>query len=105
MSEQADLHAIQKEWHGTLRAYTFGFLASLILTSLSFGLVLFQPLSEAYLIYALVALALCQAAFQLLFFLHLGQEEDPAGRRRFLSDAGHSPYCRRRLNLGDERSQ
>lgn len=73
MDHEPSLSQIQKEWHGTATSYVIGFTASLILTSLSFLLVAKGMISG----YALIALALLQAAIQLRFFLHLGQEAKP----------------------------
>jgi cytochrome o ubiquinol oxidase operon protein cyoD len=77
MSEELSLQEIQKEWHGSLKAYMIGFIASILLTALSFSLVLTQALPGHLLVYTIVALALIQAIFQLLFFLHVGQEAKP----------------------------
>lgn len=77
MSEDLSLSEIKKEWHGTLKSYVIGFVASLLLTAISFSLVATKILSGHTLIYAIVGLALIQALFQLLFFLHVGQEAKP----------------------------
>jgi cytochrome o ubiquinol oxidase subunit IV len=77
MSHELSLKEIKKEWHGTLSAYLIGLVASLLFTTLSFFLVIERPLSEPYLVYSIVSLALIQAIFQLRFFLHLGQEAKP----------------------------
>ena len=77
MSSELSLQEIKKEWHGSVKAYTIGFILSLILTILSFSLVVFKLLSGQSLLYTLGALALVQAICQLLFFLHLGQEAKP----------------------------
>lgn len=77
MSEERSLKEVQKEWHGTLRSYVIGFFASLVLTTLSFFLVISKAISGDGLIYSLVGLGLIQAVMQLIFFLHLGQEEKP----------------------------
>lgn len=74
---ELSLQEMQKEWHGTYKAYWIGFALSLILTSLSFGTVVFAQLSGDLLVYTLVALALAQAIVQLIFFLHVGQEAKP----------------------------
>ena len=71
------LKEIQKEWHGSLKAYLIGFILSLLLTSCSFLLVINKVLTGTSLIVAIVSLALIQALVQLLFFLHIGQEEKP----------------------------
>ena len=77
MSDQLTLKELQKEWHGTFKSYFIGFIASLLLTALSFFLVISKLISGQALIFAIVGLALFQAIFQLLFFLHLGQEPKP----------------------------
>lgn len=77
MSAELSLKEIQKEWHGTLKSYVIGFLASLLLTAFSFGLVITNMLSGHILMYTLIGLAVVQAIVQLLFFLHVGQEAKP----------------------------
>lgn len=77
MSEELSLSEIKKEWHGTLKAYVIGFIACLILTGISFTLVVTKLLTGTALVYTIVALALTQAIFQLIFFMHLGQEAKP----------------------------
>lgn len=77
MITDLSLKETQKEWHGTLKSYIIGFIASLLLTSLSFFLVIGQVLSGKVLIYTLIGLAILQAIVQLLYFLHIGQEEKP----------------------------
>jgi cytochrome o ubiquinol oxidase operon protein cyoD len=77
MSEDLSLKETQKEWHGTLKSYVIGFIASILLTAASFSLVIMKLLSEHLLMYTIVSLALVQAIFQLLFFLHVGQEAKP----------------------------
>ena len=75
--ELYSLAEVQKEWHGTLKSYLIGFAASLLLTMASFFLVITKYLSGRSLIYAVICLAIAQAACQLRFFLHLGQEAKP----------------------------
>lgn len=77
MSTELSLYEIKKEWHGSLKAYVIGFFASLLLTIISFLLVISRALSGRLLAGVLVALALVQAVVQLLFFLHVGQEPKP----------------------------
>ena len=77
MSTELSLKEIKKEWHGTYQAYAIGFFASLFLTGLSFYLVISHTFSTSVLSYTIVGLALVQAAVQLRFFLHLGQEAKP----------------------------
>jgi cytochrome o ubiquinol oxidase operon protein cyoD len=68
---------IKKEWKGSFKSYVIGFFLSLIFTSLSFYLVLAKVLEGMPLLYSIVALAITQAAIQLIFFVHLGQEDKP----------------------------
>lgn len=77
MSHELSLNEIKKEWHGTLKSYVIGFTASILLTGISFLLVITKPISGDLLIHTLIGLALIQAIFQLLFFLHVGQEPKP----------------------------
>lgn len=74
---ELSLNEIKKEWHGSLKAYIIGFIASLVLTSISFLLVITKYLTGRHLAFTIVGLALTQAVFQLLFFLHVGQEPKP----------------------------
>ncbi len=77
MHADLSLKEIQKEWRGTLSAYVIGFIASLFFTCTSFFLVVSEIITGPALISTIVSLALLQAMFQLLFFLHLGQEAKP----------------------------
>ena len=77
MHEELTLEQMKKEWHGSTKSYLVGFISSLILTLISFGLVMTEAINAPYLFYALVTLALVQAIFQLLFFLHLSYEPKP----------------------------
>lgn len=75
MTHDLSLKETQREWHGSLKSYVLGFLASFILTAISFSLVITSPLPENLLVYSLIGLAVVQAIVQLFFFLHIGQEE------------------------------
>jgi cytochrome o ubiquinol oxidase subunit IV len=77
MSADLSLKEIKKEWHGTLKSYVIGFTASIILTAASFFLVMTKLLPGQILTYTIITLALIQAIFQVIFFLHAGQEAKP----------------------------
>ncbi len=77
MSSELSLNEIQKEWHGSWQSYVIGLLASLSLTIISFFLVITRFFAAPILIYVVIGLAIAQAVVQLLFFLHVGQEERP----------------------------
>lgn len=64
----------------TAKNYFIGFILSLILTLVAFGLVMQHALSPQLLIVAIIILALLQCAVQLVCFLHLGQGEDSRER-------------------------
>lgn len=67
----------------TLRAYSMGFGLSIFFTLLAFGLVWYHMQNEhifpshEIMVPLLIALAVLQLFVQLVFFLHLGQEEKP----------------------------
>lgn len=77
MHSEESLTQIKKEYHGTLKSYAIGFIASLVLTGASFLLVIAKVFSGQALVYAIIGLALVQAVCQLLFFLHVGKEAKP----------------------------
>ncbi|MGK5595647.1 MAG: cytochrome o ubiquinol oxidase subunit IV [Parachlamydiaceae bacterium] len=77
MSEEITLAEAKKAWHGSYRSYVVGFLSSLILTLISFSLVVYRPLDPITSIFSIVILALIQGSLQLWFFLHVGQEDAP----------------------------
>ena len=77
MSDDLSLAEIQKEWHGTLRAYCIGLIASVLLTGASFFLVMTRLFSGYTTIAIIFALAVVQAVVQLRFFLHVGEEPKP----------------------------
>lgn len=77
MHDNLSLKEIQKEWHGTLKSYVIGFIASILLTIASFSLVITKLLKGQSLVYTLIGLAIVQAIIQLRFFLHVGQEAKP----------------------------
>lgn len=61
----------------TLRSYVIGFIWSIGLTLIAYGLVVYRTFSPALLVAAVIGLALIQFLIQLLFFLHLGRETKP----------------------------
>ncbi len=59
--------------NGSIRTYTIGFLISVGLTLLSF---LVAPYLGSFAVPCIVASALAQLVVQLVFFLHLGRDQD-----------------------------
>lgn len=77
MTSDLSLKETQKEWHGSYQSYTIGFILCLILTAASFLLVYLKLLTGHPLAYTLIGLGIVQAIIQMLFFLHVGQEDKP----------------------------
>ena len=63
--------------HGTFRTYTIGFILSIYLTLVAYYMTVHHTLPRGTLIASLAMMAVVQLAVQLLFFLHLGQENKP----------------------------
>ena len=62
--------------HGTTRSYVIGFILSVILTLIPFGLVMYPAFSSSVLLMAIIGLALLQILVQLGFFLHMNTKAD-----------------------------
>lgn len=77
MSTDLSLKETQKEWHGSLKSYVIGFILCLFLTGVSFWIVYAKLLSGHPLVYTLIGLGVIQAIVQMIFFLHVGQEDHP----------------------------
>lgn len=82
MHDDLSLKQVQREWHGSWTGYFIGFALSLLLTTASFSIVAFEIFLGRPLIYSLIGLAIAQAIVQVLFFLHLGQEDKPRWESR-----------------------
>jgi len=66
-----------KSQRKAIASYVIGFISSIILTFVAYTLVANRVLSGWGLAYALLGLGLVQLVFQLVCFLHLGQEREP----------------------------
>jgi cytochrome o ubiquinol oxidase operon protein cyoD len=66
-------------WRGgiMMRAYSIGFLGSVVLTVIAFVCVQFKLLEGLELLLVIGGLAALQAVVQLYYFMHLGSEEKP----------------------------
>ncbi|QEO16977.1 cytochrome o ubiquinol oxidase subunit IV [Acetobacter vaccinii] len=64
------------ESHGSAASYLIGFVFAVILTVLSFGIVLTHSLSPAGTLAALSILALIQVLVHLRYFLHMGGDSE-----------------------------
>lgn len=68
-------HAADHASHGSLKSYIVGFALSIILTLLSFWMVMSGSVAQGVSSW-LVLLAVAQLLVQLLFFLHLGTAKE-----------------------------
>jgi len=66
-------HNAEGAGSGTLRSYAAGYLLSLILTGIPFGLVMTSAWSRAALLVAVGTFAVLQIGVHLVFFLHLNR--------------------------------
>ncbi|MBS4170948.1 cytochrome o ubiquinol oxidase subunit IV [Neochlamydia sp. AcF95] len=67
----------QASRHGSFKSYGIGFALSLVLTLAAYIIVQEHLLTGKVLVVALVSLGVMQALIQLLFFLHLKEENKP----------------------------
>ncbi|BFI99347.1 MULTISPECIES: cytochrome o ubiquinol oxidase subunit IV [Priestia] len=65
------------ENHGSLKAYTIGFIFSIILTVIPLLLVLNHVLSKNILSASILGMAVLQFFIQLFFFMHIKDGEKP----------------------------
>lgn len=63
--------------HGSVASYSVGFMLSIVLTLLAYGIVVGDWLNGTAAMLTLGGLALVQLLVQLLLFLHLGRETKP----------------------------
>ena len=62
--------------HGSVKSYMIGFVLSVILTAIPFGLVMFPSLPKDLTIMIVVALAAIQVVVHLVYFLHLDRSKE-----------------------------
>jgi cytochrome o ubiquinol oxidase operon protein cyoD len=57
--------------HGSFKSYMIGFVLSIILTAIPFGLVMFPTVSKIATIWIVMVFAIVQVLVHLVYFLHL----------------------------------
>ena len=62
--------------HGSVKSYVIGFLLSVILTAIPFGLVMFPSMPKDITIMVVVALAVIQVVVHLVYFLHMDRSAE-----------------------------
>ena len=64
-------HAHDDSSHGSFKSYMIGFVLSIILTAVPFGLVMFPTLSKLATVLVVLIFAVVQVLVHLVYFLHL----------------------------------
>ncbi|MFQ6573239.1 cytochrome o ubiquinol oxidase subunit IV [Pseudomonas sp. UM16] len=62
--------------HGSVKSYVIGFILSVILTAIPFGLVMFPSMPKDITILVVVALAVIQVVVHLVYFLHMDRSAE-----------------------------
>ena len=62
--------------HGSVKSYAIGFILSVILTVIPFGLVMYPSLPKDMTVLIVVAFALIQVVVHLYYFLHLDRSAE-----------------------------
>ncbi|CAI8799632.1 MULTISPECIES: cytochrome o ubiquinol oxidase subunit IV [Pseudomonas] len=62
--------------HGSVKSYVIGFILSVILTAIPFGLVMFPSMPKDITIMIVVALAVIQVVVHLVYFLHMDRSAE-----------------------------
>lgn len=57
--------------HGSVKSYVIGFVLSIILTAIPFGLVMYPSLSKVATLWIVLIFAVVQVVVHLVYFLHL----------------------------------
>ncbi|AXA68559.1 MULTISPECIES: cytochrome o ubiquinol oxidase subunit IV [Pseudomonas] len=76
MAHDHNAHGHTAESHGTFKSYMVGFILSVILTVIPFGLVMFPTFSKGATLAIVVIMAVVQLLVHLYFFLHLNTSEE-----------------------------
>lgn len=71
-----ELKSHEQPEHGTFKSYVTGFILSVVLTVIPFGLVMNQAMTGEVLIAVIWGLAIIQIFVQLVYFLHMNRKSD-----------------------------
>ena len=72
----AHSHDSQDTSHGSVKSYAIGFILSVILTLIPFGLVMYPTLPKSITLMIVLAFAVIQVLVHLVYFLHLDRSEE-----------------------------
>ncbi|MDF0730224.1 cytochrome o ubiquinol oxidase subunit IV [Pseudomonas entomophila] len=62
--------------HGSVKSYMVGFILSIILTAIPFGLVMYPSLPKNLTVLIVVAMAVIQVVVHLVYFLHMDRSKE-----------------------------
>ena len=71
MANAAHSHDSHDACHGSYKSYAIGFILSVILTVIPFGLVMYPSLPKSITLWIVLAFAVIQVLVHLVYFLHL----------------------------------
>ncbi|KMT56349.1 cytochrome o ubiquinol oxidase subunit IV [Pseudomonas fildesensis] len=69
-------HDSHDESHGSVKSYAIGFILSVILTLIPFGLVMYPTLPKSITLMIVLAFAVIQVLVHLVYFLHLDRSKE-----------------------------
>lgn len=72
----AHSHDSHDSSHGSVKSYAIGFILSVILTLIPFGLVMYPTLPKSITLMIVLAFAVIQVLVHLVYFLHLDRSEE-----------------------------
>ena len=72
----AHSHDSHDSSHGSVKSYAIGFILSVILTIIPFGLVMYPTLPKSITLMIVLAFAVIQVLVHLVYFLHLDRSEE-----------------------------
>ncbi len=75
MANAHDIHHAEGN-HGSVKSYMIGFVLSIILTAIPFGLVMYPSLPKDLTVMIVVALAVIQVVVHLVYFLHMDRSKE-----------------------------
>ena len=72
----AHSHDSHDAGHGSVKSYAIGFILSVILTLIPFGLVMYPTLPKSITLMIVLAFAVIQVLVHLVYFLHLDRSKE-----------------------------
>ena len=76
MANAHNSHGHDEANHGSVKSYAIGFILSVILTLIPFGLVMYPTLPKSITLMIVLAFAVIQVLVHLVYFLHLDRSKE-----------------------------